>query len=318
MVNTSGVVIAITILCQACRSCAAFFLSSTGRDGSFKLLSTCNRYASCKVFQTKTNEDVSMISSDNSIKTGISDKSSTGLPPIQQIKGVIFDMDGTLIEHCIDFAEMRKRVYEIADADPVLQIEPEEKRRGDVLELYHHFSAEGQVLVKAVFDDIEENALRNMKLMESVGDLCHFLDGKGIKRAVLTRNVGKSVDVMHQKLWNEHSAKEFFPAVNRETVGDEQKGPLPSKPSPEAIYHICNSWGCNSDEVVMVGDSDADDIAAAFRAGCIGRVLLKHNGISFDNDAGGGGATSASQYEEREPSLVVSNLGELLNIMREE
>lgn len=245
-------------------------------------------------------------------------ESEGGLPSTNKIKGVIFDMDGTLVKPCIDFAGMRERVYEIADSDPLLQNEPEERRRGDVLELYHDFSEEGQILAKAVFEDIESNALRDMTLMESVGDLCNFLDREGILRAVLTRNVGKSVDVLHEKLWNKHSAKEFFPAVNRETEGGEGQGVLPSKPSPDAIYHICNIWGMSTKEVIMVGDSDADDIAAAFRAGCAGRVLLRYGGKSFDNDAGGGDAINDSERMEREPTLTISNLGDLLNMMEQE
>lgn len=244
-------------------------------------------------------------------------KNKNGLPPIKQIKGVIFDMDGTLIKPCIDFADMRKRVYELADMDSLLKNEPEENRRGDVLKLCNDFSAEGQKLVKAVFGDIEEKALRDMELMEYVGDLCNFLDSEGKKRAVLTRNVGYSVDVMHDKLWKEHSAREFFPAVNRETEGRENKGPLPLKPAPDAILHICNVWGYTPDEVVMVGDSAADDITAASRAGCGGRVLLKYNGKSYDNDSGEGDAMTSAKRLEREPTLLVSNLGELLNIMKE-
>ena len=118
---------------------------------------------------------------------------------------------------------------------------------------------------------------------------------------------------MQDKLWNEYSAKEFFPAVNRETEG--KYGPLPSKPSPEPILHICNIWGCLPGNVIMVGDCAADDIVAASRAGCGGRVLLKYNGEILDNDSGGGDAINDAEREEREPSLVVTTLGELLQIL---
>ena len=244
---------------------------------------------------------------------------ANGIPPMDDIVGVIFDMDGTLIKPCIDFADMRSRVYAIADADSNLKHKPEEERRGDILELYQFLSDEGKALAKAVFDDIEAKAMRDMELMDSVGDICHFLDDKGIKRAILTKNVEKSVIGMQEMMRNEHSIKEFFPCVNRETKGgdgDESSDTLPSKPSPEAILHICKVWGCSPADVIMVGDSAADDIAAAHRAGCGGRVLLQLNGESVDNDAGGGDAVTDAERAERVPSLTVSNLSELLSIMQ--
>lgn len=238
------------------------------------------------------------------------------LPPTKKLKGVIFDMDGTLVKPCIDFADMRKRVYAIADKDSLLKDQPEEKRRGDVLKLYEDFSVKGQKLVKEVFDDIEAKALDDMEFMEGVGDLCQFLDAQGIKRAVLTRNVGHGVDVMQGKLWKEHSAKEFFPAVNRETEGSGNHGPLPMKPAPDAILHICDIWNCSPCEVVMVGDSVADDIAAASRAGCGGSVWLKYNGQNYDNDSGEGNAITLAEREERQPTIVVSNLRDFLRIIK--
>jgi phosphoglycolate phosphatase-like HAD superfamily hydrolase len=254
-------------------------------------------------------------------------KSQTFLPLPRDLVGVIFDMDGTLIQHCIDFADMRNRIYQIADSDSVLQSFPIEARRGDVLELYQSFSDLGKTKAKAVFDDIETKAIQDMTLMEHVGELCHFLDGKGIQRAVLTRNVQRSVNVMHKMLWDTHSVKEFYPSVSRDTTMsgsslDEEKKPLPSKPSPEPIFHICNIWGCSPEQVIMVGDSAADDITAAYRANCGGRVLLRYNGKELDNDAGGGGVVvgrkgvTEKELQEREPTLVIENLGQLLEILK--
>jgi Predicted phosphatases len=262
------------------------------------------------------------------------------VPPLSRdIVGVIFDMDGTLIQPCIDFADMRNRIYNIADSDPALQSCPIEARRGDVLELYNSFSDMGKVKAKAVFEDIETKAIQDMTLMEHVKELCHFLDERGIQRAVLTRNVQRSVDAMHKMLWESHAVKEFYPAVSRETTtttttfldaADQSKGkqqhqqqqqqqqrPLPSKPSPEPIYHICNIWGCSPEQVIMVGDSAADDIVAAYRANCGGRVLLMYNGKQLDNDAGGGNAVTEQEQKEREPSLVIENLAQLMEFFQQ-
>lgn len=256
-------------------------------------------------------------SSTNIEQEIIQTKEDQKLPPVHQIKGVIFDMDGTLIKPCIDFSDMRNRVYAIADSDSSLKHKPEEERRGDVLELYHFLSDEGKKLAKDVFDDIEAKAIRDMTLMDSVADVCHHLDQLGIKRAVLTRNVEESVNVMQQKLMDESGVKDFYPCVNRNTKANEDDiDPLPSKPNPDAILHICKIWGCEPKDVLMVGDSEADDMAAASRAGCGGRVLLKYNGVSHDNDAGGGGPTSDIERQERKPTVTVQNLGEIIDLLK--
>ena len=192
---------------------------------------------------------------------------------LAQIHGIIFDMDGTLIEPTIDFADMRRRIHAIADIDPYLKDAPLHVRRGDVLKISKQLSPNGQDQATSVFQDIEAKAIQDMKLMDGLGDLCEYLDAQGIQRAVLTRNVCQSIDVMEEKLLNEHSVKGFFPTVSRDTMDGEGKV-LPSKPSPEPIHHICMIWQCSEKDVIMVGDSEADDIVAASRAGCGAKVLL--------------------------------------------
>lgn len=238
-----------------------------------------------------------------------------GIPSRINIKGVIFDMDGTLTKHCIDFHDLRKRIYDIADSDIELLNTPESMRRGDVLQLYQHFSEDGQMKAKAVFDDIETKAIRDMTLTEGVGDLCQYLDSFGIKRAVLTRNVLRSVNAMHGKIWEESGVTEFFPVVCRETLALDGVSTIKSKPSPDAIFHICNVWDCSPQDVIMIGDSDADDIVAASRAGCGGRILLTLDGHRTDTDCGGGGPNDDIERLEREPSLVIQSLRELMEIL---
>lgn len=225
-------------------------------------------------------------------------------------------MDGTLIKPVIDFADMRKRIYEIADRDPKLIREPEESRRGDVLDLYQKLSIQYQNQADEVFKDIEAKAIADMMLMDGIGELCQFMDSRGMQRAVLTRNVQLSIDVMHQKLWDEYSVKEFFPSVHRLSV-DEEGNTLPSKPNPDAIHYICQVWSCKPSQVLMVGDTCADDIVAASRAGCGGRVLLKYMGKDVDNDAGAGVAKNEKELLEREPTLTVTCLNQLREILEQ-
>jgi histidinol phosphatase-like enzyme len=52
---------------------------------------------------------------------------------------------------------------------------------------------------------------------------------------------------------------------------------FPYKPSPIALQHICESWGIQPSEVIMVGDSAKDDIVCGNCAGAV-TVLLDSEG----------------------------------------
>ena len=127
------------------------------------------------------------------------EKQTCEIPSLLSLKGIIFDMDGTLLHPCIDFASMRSQIYEIANRD------------------------EGE-LIKSLPETIEEDAIRHMKFMDDMVDLVKFLDAQGISRAVLTRNVERSLDAMYDKLWNEEGIPPFSPAVAKDTVTRTEYG----------------------------------------------------------------------------------------------
>ena len=232
--------------------------------------------------------------------------------PLTNIEGVIFDMDGTITQHCIDFSDMRRRIYAIADDDFGGS---DQHNRGCVLALAEKMSAPGQRRAQDVFADIEQKAIENMQFMDGLPDVCRYLDGKGIRRAVLTRNVRRSVDAMHDRLNSWEGVGPFYPAVARDSTVDG--GPIPPKPAPDAILHICSVWGCEPSEVIMVGDSAADDIVAGSRARCGGRVLLKEGGVTRDNDIGGGVPMDEEEMLARRPTHTISSLTQLREILAE-
>jgi len=243
-------------------------------------------------------------------------------------------MDGTLLHPCIDFATMRSRIYKIANQDTsILQNReiPQPITSGCVLEYYEKLSKDGQKQAKVVFNEIEAEAIQNMRFMEDMAELMKFLDDHGIRRAVLTRNVEKSLIAMQDKLWNEEGVPPFFPAVARDTYTDtsyvretgqvslddtetnekRKRRPLIPKPDPDSIFHICQQWQCDSKNVIMVGDSAADDIRCANRASCAS-VLLQYKGEDWDNDSGN--SVDAVQ-SEMEPSVIIQRLGDLQRIL---
>ena len=204
------------------------------------------------------------------------------------VRGVIFDMDGTLTVPVLDFVKMRKEVgvalgRDIGRADMLKEVEAEicEDRRQAALEAIRIVEREGH---------------EKMKLARDVRAVCDFLDERNIPRAILTRNSKESLDYFHDRL---PAIPKFHPAVSRDC------GFLP-KPHPDALEHISTQvWGFSTNEVLMVGDSAKDDVRAGRRAGAI-TVLL-----------GGEAERKDLPDEEHKPHFRIKDLTEFRNLLEE-
>ena len=248
------------------------------------------------------------------------------LPPSP--KGVIFDMDGTLIQHSIDFADMRRRINEVVDSDPIGQY----IERDDFFVMASQLTPAGQEACQCIFADIEQKARDDMKLMPGGAELLQFLQEKELKCAVLTRNREVNVRIMHDMYFSEilsgkSSEREEIKQVEESSTTTQQlfhtivardtkshanaKEPLKSKPDPDGILHICNLWGHDPAEIIMVGDNANDDIMAANRAGCGGSVLLVPGGKMLDTHSGYHVGDTEEEIRLRTPSLSVESLREL-------
>lgn len=193
------------------------------------------------------------------------------------IRGVVFDMDGTLTVPVIDFQYMRQRV----GVGPT----------GDILDIIASWPAEEQQRAHAAIEEIEDQALKDMQAMPGLLELCTFLDTRGLPRGLITRNVLRSVQFFHD---NHLPLPPFVPAISRECQ-------FPYKPSPEALLHICTTWGIPPTSVVMVGDSAKDDVVCGNRAGAV-TVLLDSEG-RYSTPAG-----AATLEGECRPSVMVPSL----------
>lgn len=181
----------------------------------------------------------------------------------REIKGVIFDMDGTLTKpQTWMFGEMRRQVGVPDNVDILVHLEALE-----TADEKH----EAEMKLRA----IEEKAMREQEPTAGLLDAFETLHKLNIKTSICTRNVPKPVTDFCLKFLN-HS--DPFNPDNTEGL---ITGPIvtrefkPPKPAPEPILHICNSWGVDPKEVVMVGDS-IDDMQAGFNAGCA-IVLINHD-----------------------------------------
>ncbi|KAI9932824.1 hypothetical protein MW887_009076 [Aspergillus wentii] len=113
---------------------------------------------------------------------------------------------------------------------------------------------------------VEREAMLTQEPQPGLVDLMDYLHGRGLKRALCTRNIEAPVLHLLEKYIPTH---EFLPIVTRETPN------LLPKPDPAGILHIASEWGLDNrgDSLIMVGDS-LDDITAGHMAGAATVLLL--------------------------------------------
>jgi len=178
---------------------------------------------------------------------------------------------------------------------------------GDLLETVATWSAAEQERARRVLADIEREAAENTVLMPGIVDLCRALDEASIRRSLVTRNVGKSVDLFHNRHF---PLPPFHPAVARDTGGFRHK------PHPDALLHCLETWGVDAHHTVMIGDSARDDVAAGRGAGCW-TVLLAPGGGDEDGSRGVRGR-GIEVGTDSEPHWIARDMAEVHEILRSE
>jgi beta-phosphoglucomutase-like phosphatase (HAD superfamily) len=209
-------------------------------------------------------------------------------------------MDGTLTVPVIDFVDMRRRAGL-----------PE--KGGDILEMVSKLDEVKKAKALAAIADVEQEALDNLRLMPGLLTLLRRLDELNMPRALVTRNVERSVHHFHSFLHANHQVAPFKPSITRESPN------LRFKPHPDALLHISQDFKCAPQELIMIGDSIKDDIVSGNRAGSVS-ILIHHK-----EDVKGGKAESFSSEHrnlnyrdlesEQQPEFVVSSHEELISLL---
>ncbi|KAL2506498.1 Haloacid dehalogenase-like hydrolase domain-containing protein [Abeliophyllum distichum] len=192
---------------------------------------------------------------------------TTSIPSVTakpRLRGVVFDMDGTLTVPVIDFPAMYRTVL---GEKEYLKIKSENPTGIDILHHIETWSPDKQKRAYEIIADFEKQGMDRLQIMPGASELCGFLDSRNIRRGLITRNVKEAVDLFHIRF-----GMIFSPALSREF--------RPYKPDPAPLLHICTTWGVQADEVMMIGDSLKDDVACGKRAGAF-TCLLDETGSLF-------------------------------------
>lgn len=183
------------------------------------------------------------------------------------LRGVVFDMDGTLTIPNIDFADMYRRCGVPTNEDilAAVSLMPRDEAKQ----------------ANAIIADFEEEGRRTLKLSQGALEVGQWLHGHGIPISLVTRNTAKTVEEMVNKHWIPGGGNAFSPAISRDSNEN-----LPAKPDPAALTLIAKKWEVSlpSKELIMVGDSPVHDVGFGRRAG-VSTVLLSSDHKSDDGGA---------------------------------
>ena len=168
------------------------------------------------------------------------------------IRGIIFDMDGTITAPDLEFAKI-KQAAGIGDVD--------------MLDYLREATGKEYARVHKLLMRFEEGGVASARLNRGARTLLRYLARHRIPTALLTRNSRKSVAGVCQKL-----NLKFDITVTREDG--------PHKPAPEPIWRIARQWKLQRRELLMVGDYKWDVLCG--HAANVDTVLV--NNSVKDND----------------------------------
>src|SRR5262245_26574914 len=155
------------------------------------------------------------------------------------IRGVVFDLDGTLVSQELDFEAIRREIG-LPPGTPLL-------------EALRHLDTEQRLRAEAILDRHERLGAERASVFAGIPEFLAWLDGRSIRRAVLTRNSRWAAETVLTRC-----GLSFDPVVAREDG--------PPKPDPAGVWRICTAWALAPADVLTIGDY-LFDIEAGRQAG---------------------------------------------------
>ncbi len=176
------------------------------------------------------------------------------------LKGIIFDLDSTLIQAHIDFMEMKKHMIKLLEehGHPEGELSPTDQTTVQIMECAREaWDQDEKPLTECqtITETIEEimnrgelDAVVNLSEIEGAYQAIFRLKEKGLKLAVLTRSHHEYALQALDKI----KALDHF-----DVVLGRNETPEP-KPYKGAIDHTLKLIGLDRDEVAMIGDHQID------------------------------------------------------------
>uniref|UniRef100_A0A7R9WM54 Uncharacterized protein n=1 Tax=Craspedostauros australis TaxID=1486917 RepID=A0A7R9WM54_9STRA len=163
------------------------------------------------------------------------------------LKGVVFDMDGTLTVANLDFDDMYARC-EIPKDHDILTYLNDNPANLTPQQIQAKFD---------IIQDMEREATQTLQLQPGVPEVLQWLSHNNIPMALITRNTMISVDGMYDK----------FPDLPRFEIVVTRDDAYAPKPDPAGMHAIRKQWNFDATSIVMIGDSYTNDVQFGKAAG---------------------------------------------------
>ena len=164
------------------------------------------------------------------------------------LRGIIFDMDGTITKPNVDFAAIEREIG---------------AKVGFIIDYAEKSSPEERARALEILERYESKAAIESELNEGVLEMLEVVSKKKLKKALLTRNSRKSVDTVLRK----HDLHLHFEFI----VSREDTKP---KPAPDPIFLLSKKMNVHTDHLLMVGDYKYDIMCG--KAAGTKTVLLRY------------------------------------------
>jgi HAD superfamily hydrolase (TIGR01549 family) len=172
------------------------------------------------------------------------------------LKGVVFDLDGTLAKTDLDIAALYKRTG-VDMKEDILQVLADMPDREEAAKKW------------AIVEEMEEEARLSLTPMLGAKELVAWLSAHQIPTALVTRNTVKTCTVLSDMLL----PHKFEVVIGRDSETDSSSVVMPNKPDPALFHHIAAKMSVDPADMIMVGDSPANDIAFGKAAGAATALL---------------------------------------------
>ena len=214
-----------------------------------------------------------------------------------KFKGIIFDLDGTLVDSLHDISDAMNTVLESLNYPT------------HTYETYQYFIGSGlrnlvskalpstnnsdeqiEICFESMINEYREICTLKTKPYEGIVELLENLTSQNIKMAVFSNKA----DELTKKI-----ASEIFPNYFDTTVGlstEELK-----KPNPFEAVEISKNWNLKPEEILFVGDSDIDMQTAV-------NAKMFPVGVSW-------GYRTEEELKTSGAKLVINNASELIEIL---
>lgn len=172
------------------------------------------------------------------------------------IGGILFDMDGVVIQQRLDFLAIKQEIFGTT--------------HGFILERMGALTPPERARAEAILERHETVAAAQAEPMDGIVPFLSWMEGRGLRRGLVTRNSRKSVEMVLARL-----GLRFDAIVTREDA--------PPKPSPEPVWLACRQMVLPPSAVLFVGDFEFDMLSGR-RAG-VRTVLLRNPAMQFSEHA---------------------------------